>query len=504
MPGMSSVEAVRLRGAGKGAMTAAARWLAAFGLLVASATAAAQTARDPVEGLWWGQAGSTREKVDVGLEFVRGGDGKLTLRLTQPISNYFGADVGGAVRRDGGRVVHEGLALSLTLSGDTLSGTYPGPNSPATFKRTGRLPQETPPPKLPAGPALRWEARLGGQAYASPVVADGVAYIGTTGGVVNAIDTRDGKTRWTYAAGAPIYASVAVSGDAVYVVADDGELRRLDRGDGKLRWSYALGGAGLPRTLPHPSVFAWDWQGAEPVVAGDTVYVGGADGSFHAVAADDGRRRWRFATRGAIRNGAAVTDERVYVGSTDHFVYALARSDGREFWRNDTGAAVDATPVVHEGRLLVGNRGAGLLSIDAGSGETKWRLFFWGSWVESTPVVRDGVIYIGSSDLRRVSAIDPADGRVHWRSDVYGWTWGTPLVTGRHLYVGAAGGTPYFIRHEASFSVLDRQTGKLVARRAIADPGGHQWGIAGSPVLAGDTVVVATIAGSLLGYALMP
>jgi outer membrane protein assembly factor BamB len=114
--------------------------------------------------------------------------------------------------------------------------------------------------------------------------------------------------------------------------------------------------------------------------------------------------------------------------------------------------------------------------------------------------VRDGVIYIGSSDLRRVSAIDPKDGHVIWRSDVYGWTWATPLVTQDRIFAGAAGGTPYSLRHVASFSTLDRKTGKLLTRWPIADSGSHQWGIAGSPAASGDAVIVATIAGSLYAF----
>ncbi len=504
MPGMSSKAGAYLRGAGTAMDRIVTLLLIAVLWLVSGPATAADAVRDPAEGLWWGTVGSVREKVDVGLNIARAPDGKLTLRLTQPISNYFDVDPGGEVKRDGNRVVHEGLALSLQLDGDRLSGTYPGPNSPATFTRAKRLPVEQPPPAVPQGPAPRWETRLGGQAYATPVVADGVAYIGTTGGVVNAIDPRDGKSLWTFSAGAPIFASVAVTADAIYAVADNGYLYRLDRRDGKQRWRYPLGDGDVARVLPHPLVYDWDWQGAQPLVVEDTVYVGAGDGGFHAVAAGSGQRRWRFDTRGAIRNAAAVANDRLYVASTDHFVYALDRATGRELWRNDTGAALDAVPVVHDGRVLVGNRGAGLLSLDAASGETKWRLYFWGSWVESTPVVRDGVIYIGSSDLRRVSAIDPTDGHVLWRSDVYGWSWGTPLVTEKYLYVGAAGGTPYFVKHIASFSVLDRKTGRLIARRPLADTGGHQWGIAGSPVLAGDTVVVATIAGSLLGFPLLP
>ena len=471
-------------------------------LLIGIDTTDAAEPRDPIEGLWLGETGSERERIQVGIEFRRKADGTLALLLTQPVSNYFGADAGGEVVREGNRVTHAGLALSLSLQGDTLTGTYPGPNSPATLKRVKRLPKELDPPDVPTGPEPRWQTRLNGQVYASPVVHEGIAYIGSSGGVFNAVDTRDGSLLWAFATGAPIFGAAAVSADVVLFACDNGMLFKLDRATGKELWRYDLGDADVARVLPHPSVFAWQWQAAQPLLADGRVYVGAADGGFHAIDAESGKRAWRFDTRGAIRGGAAIGGERVVFGSADGFVYALDRSSGKEAWRFDSGAEVDTTPVLHEGRVLIGNRGVGLYSLDAASGEQQWRLFFWGSWVESAPVVVDGTIYIGSSDLRRVSAIDPANGHVRWRSDVYGWSFGTPLVVGDRIHVGAAGGTPYFVRHLASYSVLDRATGRILTRRPIADTGGHQWGIAGSPALAGETVVVATIAGSLFGYPL--
>ena len=468
-------------------------------LLAGAAMARAAETRDPVEGLWLGQTGSERERIDVGMEFRRNADGKLVLLLTQPISNYFGVDPGGDVARDGDRVKNDALALSLTLQGDTLTGTYPGPNSPATLRRVKRLPKELDPPAVPPGPEPRWQTRLNGQIYASPVVHDGIAYIGSSGGVFNAVDTRDGTQVWAFATGAPIFGAAAVSADAVYFACDNGLLYKLDRATGKERWRYDLGDADVTRVLPHPNVFEWEWQAAQPLLAEDRVFVGAADGGFHAIDAESGKRQWRFDTRGAIRGGAAEDGARIVVGSADGFVYSLDRTSGKEVWRFDSGAAIDTTPVLHDGRVLIGNRGVGLYSLKADSGEQQWRLYFWGSWVESAPVVVDGTIYIGSSDLRRVSAIDPVNGHVQWRSDVYGWSFGTPLVVGDRIHVGAAGGTPYFVRHLASYTVLDRATGRILTRRPIADTGGHQWGIAGSPVLAGETVVVATIAGSLFG-----
>jgi outer membrane protein assembly factor BamB len=459
----------------------------------------AQTTRDPIEGFWWGTAGSPKEIIDVGFEFRRDDSGKLTLRLTQPASNYFGME-GGEVKREGDTVSNQAFALAMTLKGDTLTGTYPGPNSPASLRRVDKLPQPPPLPNVPTGPAPRWETRLSGQAFAAPVVVDGVAYIGTTGGVMNAVETQKGAIAWAFSAGAPIFGAAAVSADAVYFVCDNGLLYKLGRADGKELWHYDLGDAAVARILPHPTVFDWDWQAPQPVLADSAVYVGSGDGSFHAVDIASGRRKWRFETRGKIRVGAAIDGNRVVFGSNDHFVYSLDRASGKEVWRVDTRADVDGAPLVHAGRVYIGNRGPGLYALAADSGKELWRLYFWGSWVESTPVMHGGVLYIGSSDLSRVSAINPDDGHVVWRSNLHGWAWGTPLVTQDRIYAGAAGGTPYFVNHTASFSTLDRKTGKLLTRWPLPDTGGHQWGIAGSPAQSGDAVIVATIAGSLYSF----
>lgn len=464
-----------------------------------AATAHAAARSSSPEGYWLGTTGNDKERIEVGLEIRRAADGTAVMKITQPNMGYYGMDTGATTIR-GNRVGNATFLLDLVAKGDALEGTFPGPRATARLRRVDALPQPPALPDVPTGPAPRWQTRLGGQAYASPAVADGVAYIGTTGGVLNAVTVADGAIAWTFAAGGPIYGAAAVDGDAIYFVSDSGFLYKLARADGKERWRYDLGDRATPRTLPHPSAGDWDWQAPRPLVADGVVYVGTGDGGFHAVDAASGTRRWRYVAGGKIRTGAALDGTRVVFGSADHFVYALERADGREAWRFDSKAEIDGAPLVRDGHVFVGNRGPGLYSLAAASGKEEWRLFFWGSWVESTPLIDDGVLYIGSSDLGHVSAIDPASGRVKWRGNAWGWTFGTPLLTADRVYAGAAGGTPYFIRHDAGFVSLDRRTGKLLTRWPIADGGGHQWGIAGSPARSGDLAIVATIEGSLLAF----
>lgn len=476
---------------------------AALLVLIAAAASPAGAALAPaqVTGKWLGTIGTPRERITVGLDFRRAPNGDLKLYLTQPVMNYFAIEAPGVVKLDGDTLRLPEMAMTLALRDGRLEGFYPGPNSPGTFTRAASLPREVPIPRVPAGPGPRWTTRLNGQVYASPVVAESLVFVGTTGGVMNALRVADGSLKWAFGAGRPIHGDALVTGEAVYFACDNGYLFKLERATGKETWRYDLGDARVSRVLPHPGVYDWDWQGPKPVIADGVVYVGAGDGGFHAVDAATGARLWRFETKGKIRNGAALDGRRVIVGSADRFVYALDRASGRELWKADTRAEVDATPVVHDGKVLVGNRGAGLIAFEAETGKQLWRNYFWGSWVESTPVVVDGTIYIGASDLRRASAIHPDDGRVLWRTDVHGWNWGTPLVTADRVYVGAAGGTPYVLEHVASFNVLDRATGRLLRRWPLpASAGAHQWGIGGSPAPAGDLVIVTTIEGSVMAF----
>lgn len=477
------------------------------GTLLAAASAAAQDAPapapslDPVEGRWWGTITAPHETAEVGLEIRRGTKGTLQATITQPGANYFGLALPGEVRREGERVTLPEIGLGATLTGDRMSGTFGQAQVPIELRRVESFPGPAPIPPVPTGPGPRWQTRLGGQIFASPVIADGVAYVGTTSGYFDAVRIADGSVVWSFEAGRPVFGAAGVDGDAVYFTCDNGYLFRLDRATGEERWRYDLGDSRVSRALGHPGGLGWDWHGPRPLVADGVVYVGAGDGGFHAVDAATGTGRWRAETGGRIRGGAALAGDLAVVGSADRFVYAFDRASGREVWKHDSEAEIEDEPLVADGRVFVGNRGIGLIALDVTTGERLWRTTFWGSWVESTPTLADGVLYIGSSDLSRVSAIDPVEGTVLWRTQVHGWTFGTPLAVGERIYAGAAGGTPYFVPHVASFNVLDRATGRLLERWPLPDsPDAHQWGIAGSLALAGDTIVATTIGGSIYGF----
>lgn len=465
---------------------------------MAAPVARAGDVRD-LAGYWSGEVGSGRERVAVGVDLEDDGEGGLAVRLDLPVVHFERMHVGSA-RMDGDRVVHPDLPMDLRLEGGRLVGTLLGDDEYARLTRDAPVPVDAPVATVPELAGPRWSTRLGGQVFASPVVRDGIAYVGTGGGTFNAVAAHDGNIVWAVGLGFPVYGAALVEEDAVYVVSDGGFLHKLARADGRELWRHALDDGRQRRVLPHPSVFDWDWQAPRPVLADGVVYAGGAGGVLHAVDAATGQARWTFAVEGRIRHGVAVDAGQVYLAAEAGTVHALGRGDGKERWRYALGGHAAADLVVHGGKLYASGRNARLHAIDTASGARAWRLNFWTSWIDSAPVVADGTLYVGSSDMRRISAVDPSSGRVLWRTEVPGQSWGTPLVLGDRLVVGTAAASPYFIRHEAGLAVLDRHSGALLARLLLPEGQGHQWGIAGNVVHSGDTLVAADIEGRLMGF----
>jgi outer membrane protein assembly factor BamB len=253
---------------------------------------------------------------------------------------------------------------------------------------------------------------------------------------------------------------------------------------------------------PHSGDFDWDSTSPKPLLLDGVVYAGSGDGSFHAVKAEGGTRVWRFETKGKIRTDAISDGTRIFFATLDRAVYAVDRETGRQVWSRTTGAPFTSSPAMIGGKIVIGNRGGALFALDPATGQPSWRNVFWGSSVESTAVAGDaGLFYIGSSDMRRINLIDSADGRVVWRTDIFGWAWPRPAVTAAKIYAAAVGSSPYNIRVLGSISALDRQSGKMLWRWAMPEwPGSLLNGFVSAPAVEGTTLVAGGLDGTLYAF----
>jgi outer membrane protein assembly factor BamB len=465
------------------------------------AAAAARGEPDPIEGKWYGLSGFPQDRVEIGFEFKRNNQGELKAYLFQPVINFYGLELPGPVEKEDGKYLIKSYGSSFMLKDGQLEGLYMPLGEPTSLHRVDHLPAEVPVPDLPSGPGPSWRTKLGGAIFAPAAVRDGVAYVGTTSGVFNAISIRDGSFVWAVPVGRPVHGEATVTDDAVYFTCDNGFLFKLGRADGHEVWKYDLGGERVPRVLMHPTVFEWDYRSPRPVLADGIVYVGSADGSFHAVKADTGERVWRDETGSRIRADAVIHGSTVIFGNFAGRVVALDRATGREAWKRETGAFVNASPALAGDRLIVANRGGLIVALNPDTGATLWKNLMWASAAESTAVFRDGYVYIGASDLRRITCYDPRDGRVAWRTDIYGIAWARPVVTDKVVYAAAGGFEPYQMRHVGGLCALDRTTGRILWRWAAPrGPDDYETGFAAGATLSGDRLLAGSMNGVLYAF----
>lgn len=472
--------------------------------------AAANPPADPIEGKWFGTAEQAGDPAGIGYEFKRDEKGRISAFASNTTFQSFDRPEG-PVRPEGdGRYTLTESGLVLTLRNGQLRGELSVLKIPFKLSRVEKLPEAAIMPDYAPGPDPLWRAPLGAPIYATPSVSDDVVYVGTTGGLMHAVDLASGRFKWAFAAGRPIHGEALVDRGYVYFVCDNGWLFKLDRDSGKEVWRYDLGDERVPRTLLHFMSFENDHSGPAPLLADDAVYVGAGDGGFHAVDAATGKRAWRFQASGKIRKTAALDGNRVIfgtIGSKDVYaqnlgmLYALDRASGTLLWTRDMHGAVTSSPVIVDGKLIVGTRGSLLSALDPETGKSLWQKYFWGSWVESSPAPAGALFYLGSADLRSVRAYEARDGSYRWSTFVFGWMWDRVAVANDMIYAATGAtdlpGKPY----QASLLAIERNTGKVRWRRAVPElPGVLFTGFGSAPVVAGSRLVVAGLDGTLYAF----
>ena len=261
----------------------------------------------------------------------------------------------------------------------------------------------------------RWTFASGRCTAASPAVADGVVYeaflnrppcnrpAGTKGltGEVVALDATTGAVRWRHVLG-PSESSPLVANGLVYVGDWSGWVFALDAKTGRQVWGYQTGG---------------EVKGAV-AQSGSRLYVGSYDHHLYALTARTGRLIWRgsaqerFGGRGTFYSTPAVAYGRVYIGSTDGKVYSFGATSGKVRWSQSTGGYVYGSPAIWNQRILVGSYSGRFYSLDAATGDVQWE-FDAGGPISGSATVLGNLVYF-STLKGQTFALDPSTGKRVW------------------------------------------------------------------------------------------
>ena len=183
-----------------------------------------------------------------------------------------------------------------------------------------------------------------------------------------------------------------------------------------------------------------------PVVDGDgNVYVGSADRTFYALAAD-GSLRWQLLT-GEIIDSAALLDDRgrVYFGSGDGKLRARDAASGAEVWTFDaeppsvSGAFINwfegNVALGADGTLYVPNDNFFTYALDRDTADVRWR-FRTSDQTWSLPAVNvaTGRVFLGNNPARGAVGLHPRSGDRPWcaSEDVHFLTYIGPFRVEAH------------------------------------------------------------------------
>lgn len=95
---------------------------------------------------------------------------------------------------------------------------------------------------LPDKINIVWKFKTNGKIKSSPVIKDGLVFIGSTDANIYAIDLADGHQVWAYQTGNAVEATPCVVEGAVFIGSSDHFLYAIDAKAGKLLWKYETDG----------------------------------------------------------------------------------------------------------------------------------------------------------------------------------------------------------------------------------------------------------------------
>jgi eukaryotic-like serine/threonine-protein kinase len=319
-----------------------------------------------------------------------------------------------------------GLIALAMMSGITLFGQTPSKSAKENSRDFEGLPK------------LQWKFATKAPVFSTPVITDGIVYVGSLDSALYAVEMSSGKLKWRFKTGGEIRSTVCLSGEQLFLYSGDGTLYSIDRSSGKGLWTFKTKGGILGDRRYD---FA-DYYQSSPVISNNRIFFGAGDGRVYALNVADGALVWNFKTHGIVHTTPALYKDRLFIGSFDGNLYALRQDTGDLLWKFKTAGhryfpdgEIQGSPVVTNDVVYFGARDYNLYALDVYEGYSHWNKAFPFGWAMAiTP--RDSVIYVGTSDDRVLIALDGKSGRELWRTDVKFNIFGPCTTTTTMAYVG--------------------------------------------------------------------
>jgi len=391
----------------------------------------------------------------------------------------------------------------LDIEEDQPADVLQGQTYRANMQRTGVFKANG----VPAFNEVKWKFKTGGKVRCSPVIVDGVVYVGSLDKNFYAINANDGTVKWKFETQGKIYSSPTIYDGLVYFSSFDGNCYALNITDGSLVWKIKgkksdnwaddviLDGApssvcspaisyGLIFTPIKGAVQGFDLKTGKPVwesptaclargMGSTTISMGKVchsfgEGRFGGWSIRSGKNVFTKISGGVgfemrVSTSAAI-DGRIYDISHWGNVVCFDLRTCRELWESSCGTTTGekkklgrlderakfgvrmSSPSVTDKMLAVGLV-TGVSGMDITSkAENKEKWFFkTGSRVLASPSIAGNTVYIGSEN-GIFYALDLDTGKEKWQFKTGGSIISSAHIEGNNVYFGSDDGYVYCLK----------------------------------------------------------
>jgi eukaryotic-like serine/threonine-protein kinase len=298
----------------------------------------------------------------------------------------------------------------------------------------------------------------------SPVCKDQRIFIGTGNEKFVCLNKQSGELIWEIPTEGSVNSTAAIEDSFAYFTSGGNYLYAVDIETGKIKWKTNLG-------KPLPYLWLFDYYTSSPVIFGQSIFVGGGDGALYCFDRD-GKQKWKFSSGARIHSSPAIANGLVVVGNHDGSIFACEAKSGELKWRFETEGtkfenekegfdrkAIIASPTISGNKVVIGGRDGYLYAINLENGKEIWRYNYDVSWVVSSAAISDGIVVSGTSDGKKINALDLSNGKVLWSHATKSPVFSSPVI---------AGETVVAVETQGTVSALELKTGKLKHRQRLS------------------------------------
>ncbi|MGA1867297.1 MAG: PQQ-binding-like beta-propeller repeat protein [bacterium] len=185
-----------------------------------------------------------------------------------------------------------------------------------------------------------WSYKTENYINGTPSVYQGRVVFGGCDAQIHVLSGAEGKVIGTIDTGSYIAGSAACADNYAFVGNYGNKVMCIDVATHKIVWEYGNEREG--------SAFF-----SSPAINKDRVVIGCRDGFLYCINRKNGKRIWKFRSRGEIDSSPVLCTDRVVVGSHDGRVYMVRASDGKKVWSYEIGGAITSSPAIACGIIVI-------------------------------------------------------------------------------------------------------------------------------------------------------